>query len=43
MTQKEYQRRSICLEGYDYAQPGGDFVTISTRDWACLFGEVVDG
>jgi len=36
-------RRSLRLQGYDYAQAGGYFVTICTKDRACLFGEVVDG
>jgi len=36
-------RRTIRLKGYDYTQPGAYFVTICTRDRACLFGDVVDG
>jgi len=36
-------RRSIRLEGYDYAQPGAYFVTIVTQGRECLFGDVVDG
>jgi hypothetical protein len=36
-------RRSIRLKGYDYAQAGAYFVTIVTRDRACLFGEIVGG
>jgi REP element-mobilizing transposase RayT len=39
----KHHRRSIRLRGYDYAQGGGYFVTIVTRDRACLFGEIVDG
>jgi len=38
-----HHRRSIRLKGYDYAQAGAYFVTICTRERACLFGEVVDG
>lgn len=38
-----HRRRSIRLRGYDYAQPGAYFVTLVTRDRACVFGEVVDG
>ncbi len=38
-----HNRRSIRLKGYDYTQPGAYFVTICTHDWACLFGDVVDG
>ena len=40
---EQRRRRSIRLRGYDYAQPGGYFVTICTQGRACLFGEVVDG
>jgi REP element-mobilizing transposase RayT len=36
-------RRTIRLNGYDYAQPGAYFVTVCTRNRDCLFGEVVDG
>lgn len=39
----KHRRRSIRLRGYDYAQAGTYFVTIVTRDRACLFGEVVNG
>jgi len=39
----KHQRRSIRLREYDYAQAGAYFVTIVTRDRACLFGEVVNG
>ncbi len=37
------RRRSLRLKGYDYAQAGAYFVTICAQDWACLFGNVVDG
>jgi putative transposase len=45
MTQEsdKRQRRSIRLPRYDYAQAGGYFVTMVTRDRECLFGEVIDG
>lgn len=36
-------RRSIRLEGYDYAGGGAYFVTICTHGRECRFGEVVDG
>ena len=39
----KHHRRSIRLRGYDYAQAGVYFVTIVTKDRACLFGEVIDG
>lgn len=38
-----HHRRSIRLQGYDYAQAGAYFVTICTLDRECLFGRVVDG
>jgi len=37
------RRRSIRLDGYDYAEPGAYFVTVCTQGKECLFGEVVDG
>jgi len=33
-------RRSIRLQEYDYAQPGGYFVTMCTHEHKCLFGNV---
>jgi putative transposase len=38
----KHRRRSIRLKGYDYTQPGAYFVTLVTRERACLFGHVVD-
>jgi REP-associated tyrosine transposase len=38
-----YRRRSVRLQGYDYAQDGAYFVTICTANRACLFGQIVDG
>ncbi len=43
MNHGRHHRRSVRLKGYDYAQAGAYFVTICTRDRACLFGDVVDG
>ena len=37
------RRRSLRLQGYDYAKAGAYFVTVVTQDRLCLFGEVVDG
>jgi len=37
------RRRSIRLNGYDYAQVGVYFVTVCTQNRLCLFGDVVDG
>jgi putative transposase len=36
-------RKSIRLKDYDYAQPGGYFITICTFNRECLFGEIADG
>jgi len=38
-----HHRRSIRLKGYDYTRAGAYFVTICTKDRACLFGDVADG
>jgi putative transposase len=39
----KHHRRSVRLQGHDYAQPGAYFVTICTRDRECLFGHAVNG
>jgi len=39
----ESQRRSTRLEGYDYSQSGGYFVTICTHRKACILGEISGG
>ncbi|MEW5700830.1 MAG: transposase [Candidatus Zixiibacteriota bacterium] len=36
-------RRSVRIAGYDYTRAGAYFVTICTRDRACILGDVVDG
>lgn len=43
-TDKEpkYHRRSIRLQGWDYAQPGAYFVTVVAHGRELLFGQVVD-
>lgn len=43
MNHRSRYRRSIRLKGYDYAQAGAYFVTICTKDRACLFGEIENG
>ena len=40
---RQYHRRSIRLQGYDYTRSGAYYVTICTHDRTCLFGEIVDG
>jgi REP element-mobilizing transposase RayT len=39
---EKHHRRSIRLEGYDYRCEGAYFITICTRDRACVFGTVAD-
>ena len=36
-------RRSLRLQGYDYAARAGYFVTLCTHNRACLFGTISDG
>jgi putative transposase len=36
-------RRSLRLNGYNYAQAGAYFITVCIQDRACLFGHVADG
>lgn len=40
---KKHHRRSIRLQGYDYASPGAYFVTVCVQGRECRLGEVVDG
>jgi putative transposase len=40
---QKHHRRSIRLQGYDYAQPGAYFITICTQGGEALFGEIVSG
>jgi putative transposase len=40
---REHDRRSIRLHGYDYSLPGAYFVTTCTQGRSCLFGETKDG
>jgi REP element-mobilizing transposase RayT len=37
------RRRSIRLQGYDYTQPGGYYVTLVAFQHKCLFGHILDG
>jgi hypothetical protein len=39
----KHHRRSIRLNGYDYAQPGAYFATICNRERESLLGHVVNG
>jgi putative transposase len=38
-----HHRRSIRLQGYDYAQLGAYFLTICTHRKQCIFGEIANG
>jgi len=38
-----HDRRSIRLQGYNYAHPGAYFITVCTQDRKCLFGEIING
>ncbi|AFY32102.1 transposase [Calothrix sp. PCC 7507] len=40
---QKHHRRSIRLKGYNYTEAGAYFVTICTKAWQCLFGNVVNG
>ncbi len=40
---QQHHRRSIRLKGDDCRQPGAFFITICTRNWACLFGTALEG
>ena len=39
----KHHRHTIRLEGYDYSQGGGYFITLDVENKACLFGQVVGG
>lgn len=39
----QHRRRSLRLNGYDYAQAGAYFITLCTQDRVCLSGQVADG
>jgi len=36
----KHKRQSIRLKGYDYLQEGLYFITITVKDWKCLFGTI---
>jgi REP element-mobilizing transposase RayT len=38
-----HHRHSIRLQGYDYSQAGGYYITIVANGWRCLFGEIING
>jgi len=42
MSGRPDHRRSLRLQGYDYAQAGAYFVTLCMQDRICLFGEIID-
>jgi len=40
---KTHRRKSIRLKSFDYSEPGEYFVTICTKDRACILGDIVEG
>jgi hypothetical protein len=42
-SQEDHQRKSLRMQGFDYAQDGAYFVTIDTYERAIMFGEIVYG
>jgi putative transposase len=42
MMHDDTGRRLLRLQGYDYSQAGGYFITLCTRDRAQLFGKITD-
>jgi putative transposase len=40
---KKYHRRSIRLKGFDYTKSGPYFISITTQNRNCLFGNISDG
>jgi hypothetical protein len=40
---QKHHRRSIRLKGYDYSQAGLYFITMVTKNRACLFGKIENG
>ncbi len=43
MASQNHHRRSIRLQGYDYAQAGAYFITVCTQNRHHLFGKIIDG
>lgn len=39
----KFNRHSLRLKDYDYSSAGAYFITICTKDRACIFGEITDG
>jgi len=37
---EKHHRRSVRLNGYDYAQPGAYFATVCTHQRECLLGRI---
>jgi putative transposase len=40
LASDKHDRRTLRLQGYDYAQAGAYFVTVCTQNRECLFGEI---
>jgi putative transposase len=42
MIPEDHHRKNMRLQGYDYSQAGGYFVTIVAQGRECLFGEILN-
>jgi putative transposase len=42
LGENSHYRKSVRLSGYDYSEPNGYFITISTFQHIEFFGEIVD-
>jgi len=40
---EKHHRRSVRLQGYDYSQEGGYYITVCAKNRECLFGEICNG
>jgi putative transposase len=43
MEERQYNRRSIRVQNFDYSQAGAYFVTICAWKRSCIFGKAVEG
>ena len=42
-SEEKNNRRSVRIPGYDYARSGAYFVTVVTKNRACILGDIVNG
>ncbi len=43
MADSQYSRKSLRLTDYDYTTPGAYFITLCTKDHACMSGSIEEG